>query len=186
MNRPLSDIFITDCSDIQAQSQQRKEFNGEIIIRGSLIEMQNIHCRAVPVACMGRYVTHVILTLVAPAAITINTVASTKSVTPSTTTSTNASIMGQLGDDVLATLPNPYQLQQRTEPRGSLHSLRRGSFDIRPLGSDALRRTSIAKLSTLPLEAPITKVLDNSTLTFASDFFWLLLINSVVCYRFCF
>lgn len=44
-------------------------------------------------------------------------------------------------------------------PRGSLHSIRRGSFDIRSIASDGLRRTSLAKLSSLPLEAPITKVL---------------------------
>lgn len=44
-------------------------------------------------------------------------------------------------------------------PRGSLHSIRRGSLDIRSIGSDGLRRTSLAKLSSLPLEAPITKVI---------------------------
>lgn len=129
VNRPLSDIFITDCTAIQLQSQQRKEFDGELTVRGNLIEMLNVRCRTVPVACMGRNTTHVILTL----AVTV----------------------AQMADDVLATLPPP---QQKPEPRGSLHSLRRGSFDIRPFGSDGLRRTSIAKLSALPLEAPITKV----------------------------
>lgn len=43
-------------------------------------------------------------------------------------------------------------------PRGSLHSIRRGSFDVRSVGSDGLRRTSLAKLNALPLEAPITQV----------------------------
>lgn len=158
INRPLSDIFNSDCSDIQIQSQQFKEYSGELSIRGNLIEMQTVHCRAVPVACIGRDATHVILTLVMPLANATNTTI-TKSMTPSTTASTNTSMTGQLTDDVLATLPNPQQLQQRSEPRGSLHSLRRGSFDIRPLGPDSLRRTSIAKLATLPLEAPITKVI---------------------------
>jgi high affinity cAMP-specific and IBMX-insensitive 3',5'-cyclic phosphodiesterase 8 len=50
-------------------------------------------------------------------------------------------------------------IPQAKEPRGSLHSIRRGSFDIRSIASDGLRRTSLAKLSSLPLEAPITKVL---------------------------
>ncbi|CRK86262.1 CLUMA_CG000166, isoform A [Clunio marinus] len=50
-------------------------------------------------------------------------------------------------------------IPQAKEPRGSLHSIRRGSFDIRSITSDGLRRTSLAKLSSLPLEAPITKVL---------------------------
>lgn len=129
VNHTLSDIFITDCTAIQLQSQQKKEFDGELTVRGNLIEMLNVRCRTVPVACMGRNITHVILTLAVNA--------------------------GQLADDVLATLPPP---QQKPEPRGSLHSLRRGSFDIRPFGADGLRRTSIAKLSALPLEAPITKV----------------------------
>lgn len=122
------------------QSQHNKEYNGELSVRGNLIEMLTVHCHAVPVACIGKDVTHVILTL----AVTI------------TTNTTNTSTLGHLADDTLATLPPPQQ--HRSEPRGSLHSLRRGSFDIRPFGSDALRRTSIAKLSALPLEAPITKV----------------------------
>lgn len=42
--------------------------------------------------------------------------------------------------------------------RGSIHSIRRPSTDVRSVGSDYLRRTSLAKLSALPLEAPITKV----------------------------
>ncbi|XP_077299462.1 high affinity cAMP-specific and IBMX-insensitive 3',5'-cyclic phosphodiesterase 8-like [Arctopsyche grandis] len=43
--------------------------------------------------------------------------------------------------------------------RGSLHSVRRGSLDVRSVGSDGLRRASLAKLQGLPLEAPITKVI---------------------------
>ncbi|CAB3231765.1 unnamed protein product [Arctia plantaginis] len=43
--------------------------------------------------------------------------------------------------------------------RGSLHSIRRGSLDVRSVASDGLRRTSLAKLQGLPLEAPITKVI---------------------------
>ncbi|KAF5295191.1 hypothetical protein FQA39_LY13196 [Lamprigera yunnana] len=45
------------------------------------------------------------------------------------------------------------------KPRGSVQSLRRVSIDVRSVGSDYLRRTSLAKLSALPLEAPITKVI---------------------------
>ncbi|XP_056636581.1 high affinity cAMP-specific and IBMX-insensitive 3',5'-cyclic phosphodiesterase 8 isoform X2 [Diorhabda sublineata] len=46
-----------------------------------------------------------------------------------------------------------------TQSRGSIHSIRRGSNDVRSVGSDFLRRTSLAKLNSLPLEAPITKVI---------------------------
>lgn len=49
-------------------------------------------------------------------------------------------------------------------PRGSVHSIRRGSTDVRSVGSDYLRRTSLAKLNALPLEAPITKVRNPNTL----------------------
>ncbi|XP_066259625.1 high affinity cAMP-specific and IBMX-insensitive 3',5'-cyclic phosphodiesterase 8 isoform X1 [Euwallacea similis] len=45
-----------------------------------------------------------------------------------------------------------------SQSRGSIHSIRRGSTDVRSIGSDYLRRTSLAKLNALPLEAPITKV----------------------------
>ncbi|KAJ8664565.1 hypothetical protein QAD02_006227, partial [Eretmocerus hayati] len=49
-------------------------------------------------------------------------------------------------------------------PRGSSHSLR--SFDVGSIGSDLQRRSSIAKIHNLPLEAPITKVM--SLLTIAA------------------
>ncbi|KNC28923.1 hypothetical protein FF38_09690 [Lucilia cuprina] len=57
--------------------------------------------------------------------------------------------------DFIATLPQP-----KEAPRGSLHSIRRGSFDVRSIASDGLRRTSLAKLTSLPLEAPITKIIN--------------------------
>lgn len=45
--------------------------------------------------------------------------------------------------------------------RGSVHSIGRGSVDMRSISShDAIRRSSAAKLNALPLEAPITKVLE--------------------------
>ncbi|KAI4467368.1 cyclic nucleotide phosphodiesterase [Holotrichia oblita] len=47
-------------------------------------------------------------------------------------------------------------------PRGSTTNLKRNSIDIRSVSSDYNRRTSIAKLSALPLEAPITKVTQDS------------------------
>lgn len=62
--------------------------------------------------------------------------------------------LSALASDALQTLP-----QGKEVARGSLHSIRRGSFDVRSIASDGLRRTSLAKLSQLPLEAPITKVL---------------------------
>ncbi|KAL5273625.1 PDE8B family protein [Megaselia abdita] len=57
--------------------------------------------------------------------------------------------------DFIASLPQP-----KEAPRGSLHSIRRGSYDVRSVASDGLRRTSLAKLTSLPLEAPITKIVN--------------------------
>ena len=88
------------------------------------------HVRACPISCIGKTTTHLILSL--------------------------SGIQGsnhEIGGGALPSIP------QAKEPRGSLHSIRRGSFDIRSIASDGLRRTSLAKLSSLPLEAPITKVL---------------------------
>ncbi|XP_063905882.1 high affinity cAMP-specific and IBMX-insensitive 3',5'-cyclic phosphodiesterase 8 isoform X2 [Zophobas morio] len=45
------------------------------------------------------------------------------------------------------------------QSRGSVHSIRRGSTDVRSVNSDYYRRTSLAKLNALPLEAPITKLI---------------------------
>lgn len=52
----------------------------------------------------------------------------------------------------------PTNVTEGERARGSLHSIRRGSLDVRSVASDGLRRTSLAKLQGLPLEAPITKV----------------------------
>ncbi|XP_048483687.1 high affinity cAMP-specific and IBMX-insensitive 3',5'-cyclic phosphodiesterase 8 isoform X4 [Plutella xylostella] len=62
---------------------------------------------------------------------------------------------------------DPGSLNEVGGARGSLHSIRRGSLDVRSVASDGLRRTSLAKLQGLPLEAPITKVI--SLLSAASE-----------------
>jgi len=50
----------------------------------------------------------------------------------------------------------------KEQPRGSLHSIRKGSYDVKSLASESgqsLRRQSLAKLNSLPIEAPITKII---------------------------
>lgn len=63
-------------------------------------------------------------------------------------------------------LPNHYlylqdnPLENHIHPRGSLPSIRKGSYDLKSIISEgSARRQSLAKLYNLPLEAPITKVL---------------------------
>lgn len=51
----------------------------------------------------------------------------------------------------------PQETGVLAQPRGSVHSLRRGSNEAR-MSSDYLRRTSIAKLVSMPLEAPFTRI----------------------------
>lgn len=66
----------------------------------------------------------------------------------------------------LTTLPTHYLYMQDNPfenhiyPRGSLPSIRKGSYDLKSIISEgSARRQSLAKLYNLPLEAPITKVL---------------------------
>lgn len=45
-------------------------------------------------------------------------------------------------------------------PRSSLHSIRKASYDVRSLGSDAaIRRQSLARLHSMAIEGPITKAM---------------------------
>ncbi|XP_058460759.1 high affinity cAMP-specific and IBMX-insensitive 3',5'-cyclic phosphodiesterase 8 isoform X2 [Malaya genurostris] len=133
VGRSLSDMVTADISNILSQTSRHKDYEGFISTRRKSQETLHLHVRAVPVPCIGRSPTHLVLILELPAA--------------GTTLTT-------LATDALQTLP-----QGKEMARGSLHSIRRGSFDVRSIASDGLRRTSLAKLSQLPLEAPITKVL---------------------------
>jgi high affinity cAMP-specific and IBMX-insensitive 3',5'-cyclic phosphodiesterase 8 len=120
----LSDLITIDGNTIISQTSRHREYDGSFSIRRKSQDFTSIHFKVIPVACIGKTPTHLVITL-----------------------DTGSS-------DTLATIP-----QAKEAPRGSLHSIRRGSFDIRSVASDGLRRTSLAKLSSLPLEAPITKVL---------------------------
>lgn len=60
---------------------------------------------------------------------------------------------------------NSIEPNNMSQSRGSIHSIRRGSTDVRSISSDYLRRTSLAKLNALPLEAPITKVKINQLIS---------------------
>jgi high affinity cAMP-specific and IBMX-insensitive 3',5'-cyclic phosphodiesterase 8 len=127
VGRPLQDLINSDVSLLLSQTNRLREFDGTLSFNRKMQEPIVFHVRALPVACIGRTTTHLVLSI--------------------------SGIQGGCHDIGLPSIP------QAKEPRGSLHSIRRGSFDIRSIASDGLRRTSLAKLSSLPLEAPITKVL---------------------------
>jgi len=130
VGRPLQDLINSDVSLLLSQTNRLKDFDGQLSFNR---KMQHdpliLHVRASPVACLGKSTTHLVLNL-------------------------SNSPTGSYSEMGLPSIP-----QAKEAPRGSLHSIRRGSFDIRSIASDGLRRTSLAKLSSLPLEAPITKVL---------------------------
>lgn len=50
-------------------------------------------------------------------------------------------------------------IQLGDRSRGSVPSIGRASVELRSISSDYMRRSSYAKLSSMPLEAPITKVI---------------------------
>ncbi|XP_013115209.2 high affinity cAMP-specific and IBMX-insensitive 3',5'-cyclic phosphodiesterase 8 [Stomoxys calcitrans] len=129
INKPLSEIFVSDVSTINNSVQGKgvREFDGILTVKRKNQDGIPMHVRVVPVACIGRTTTHFVYNFDVPG--------------------------GQM--DFVATLPQP-----KEAPRGSLHSIRRGSFDVRSIASDGLRRTSLAKLTSLPLEAPITKIIN--------------------------
>lgn len=127
ISRPLSEIFLSDVSSINAQGKNIREFDGILTVKRKGHDGIPMHVRVVPVACIGRTPTHFVFNFDVPG--------------------------GQ--NDFIATLPQP-----KEQPRGSLHSIRRASYDVRSIASDGLRRTSLAKLTSLPLEAPITKVVN--------------------------
>ncbi|XP_055604529.1 high affinity cAMP-specific and IBMX-insensitive 3',5'-cyclic phosphodiesterase 8 isoform X2 [Uranotaenia lowii] len=135
VGRSFNELVAVDINSILSQVTRNKDYDGFISTRRKSQDTLNIHVRAVPVSCIGKAPTHLVLILEAA---------------PSGTIGPTASAM-----DSMATLPPGKDLGGR----GSLHSIRRGSFDVRSIASDGLRRTSLAKLSNLPLEAPITKVL---------------------------
>lgn len=133
MGRPLQDIVNSDVSMLLSQTNKMKEFDGTLTFNRKMHDPFVLHVRACPISCTGRPTTHLILML----------------------NSLNSQIVTTTSNEIAI----PSMNKTKDAPRGSLHSIRRGSFDIRSIASDGLRRTSLAKLSSLPLEAPITKVL---------------------------
>ncbi|XP_008196277.1 high affinity cAMP-specific and IBMX-insensitive 3',5'-cyclic phosphodiesterase 8 isoform X2 [Tribolium castaneum] len=66
------------------------------------------------------------------------------------------SCAGRLPTHFVMVLDTSHSYDAIGQSRGSLPSVRRGSTDVRSVGSDNMRRTSLAKM---PLEAPITKLI---------------------------
>lgn len=109
-----------------------------------------------PVICIGRQPTHYLITFsLYDTFISNDHSASTESISQLSHQS-HASAAQQSQQQP------PPPTKTHSEPRGSFHGSsthRRSSIDVRSITSDNIRRSSVAKLSTLPLEAPFTKVI---------------------------
>lgn len=155
MNRPLVEIVQIDYQLINAYASAHTEFNIKLSIKRKSSDSTTVNGHFVAVTCIGRKPTHFLINFGS----TLRSTASTDSLIVS-----DSGVQPQLPTPTLTQSQNQIQpIAQKTEPhRGSLHgSIRRGSFDVRSIASENIRRTSLAKLSALPLEAPITKVCDS-------------------------
>lgn len=130
------------------------EFNIQVSIKRKSTGAMNVDCHFLPVICIGRRTTHFLITLDSMSS------AATPSPLPTEMpplAEQEPFFQHQMSFSSQNSLSSKMH-QSSSEPRGSIYSMRRGSFDIRSIASENIRRTSLAKLSALPLEAPITKV----------------------------
>lgn len=148
MNRPLVEIVQIDYQLINAHASSHTEFNIKLSIKRKTSDSTTVNGHFVAVTCIGRKPTHFLINFGS---------------TLRSTTSTDSLIVSESGVQLPPSQNQIQPITQKTEShRGSLHgSIRRGSFDVRSIASENIRRTSLAKLSALPLEAPITKVCDS-------------------------
>lgn len=156
LSRPLVDVTHLDIQSVNAAASMSTEFNTKLSVRRKSQDALNVNCHFVAVTCIGRKPTHFLITfgVAANSSLAIEHASNCDVANP---IQLPVQIVQQSQQPIATPKPN-------TEPRGSLHgSIRRGSytslgFDARSIASENIRRTSLAKLSALPLEAPITKV----------------------------
>lgn len=153
LSRPLVDILHFDIQTLNATASAYTEFDIKLSIKRKLTnDALVLNGHFIGVTCIGRKPTHFLINF----GQTLNNTASSDSLQ----ITESLSFQQQMPMSVVTQSQPPQQQAQKSEPhRGSLHgSIRRGSFDVRSIASENIRRTSLAKLSALPLEAPITKV----------------------------
>lgn len=166
LSRSLGDIFLSDTRCIRTMANTNDEFDIQVSIRRKTSGAATVDCHFLPVVCIGRRTTHFLITFDSGAsAITNNSNIINNNVTNETPVTLIDSQQQQPLQQQLYQQQQPINQnatsrmhQSASEPRGSIFSMRRGSFDVRSIASENIRRTSLAKLSALPLEAPITKV----------------------------
>lgn len=154
LSRPLADVLHSDIRPIKTMSTTNDEFNIQVSIRRKSTGAMNVDCHFLPVICIGRRTTHFLITLDSMMPTTAPSPLPTEM---PTVAEQEPMFQHQVSFSSQNSLSSKFN-QAISEPRGSIYSMRRGSFDVRSIASENIRRTSLAKLSALPLEAPITKV----------------------------
>lgn len=164
MNRPLVEIVQIDYQLINAHASAHTEFNIKLSIKRKSSDSMTVNGHFVAVTCIGRKPTHFLINFGS----TLRSTNSTDSLIASDSGVQQLQLQPLTTSNLTQSQNQIQSTTQKTEPhRGSLHgSIRRGSFDVRSIASENIRRTSLAKLSALPLEAPITKVCDSFRLIF--------------------
>ncbi|XP_055309004.1 high affinity cAMP-specific and IBMX-insensitive 3',5'-cyclic phosphodiesterase 8 [Sitodiplosis mosellana] len=161
LSRPLVDVTHLNETEVQCinvAASTSAEFDLKLSVKRKSSDAQSVNCHFKAVTCIGRKPTHFLITFgMTPNNSTVTDhMANDASINPVQSTSSLSALQQS---QTTSSMPKP-----NSEPRGSLHgSIRRGSytslgFDARSIASENIRRTSLAKLSALPLEAPITKV----------------------------
>lgn len=148
LNRPLADMFHSDIRPIKSLANFSDEFDIPMTVKRKSMDTLSVNCHFIPVICIGRRTTHFLITF-------------GSSVRNNSTgdTSTVIETLLQHQQTTAQSSTQPKLQQSTSEPRSSIYGIRRGSVDVRSITSENIRRTSLAKLSALPLEAPITKVI---------------------------
>lgn len=154
MSRPLADVLHSDIRPIRTMSTTNDDFNIQVSIKRKSTGAMIVDCHFSPVVCIGRRTTHFLITL--DSMVTATTPSPLPTEMP-TVAEQEPLFQHQVSFNSQNSLSSKVH-QSSSEPRGSIYSIRRGSFDVRSIASENIRRSSLAKLSALPLEAPITKV----------------------------
>ncbi|XP_068083282.1 high affinity cAMP-specific and IBMX-insensitive 3',5'-cyclic phosphodiesterase 8 isoform X2 [Anabrus simplex] len=131
LGKPVQDITRVENRELMLQSLQKgHEWEGTASCTRKVGDTVLLSCRVVP-NLQGRVPTHFVFI------------------------HEFTGVVSKRGSD--SGPPVPRELFQTQ--RGSIHTVRRGSADMRSVCSDGIRRQSMSKLHNLSIEAPITKVI---------------------------
>lgn len=188
LSRPFVDVTRLNESEVQcmkASASTSTDFNLKLSVKRKSSDVQSVNCHFVAVTCIGRKPTHFLITFgMTPNNLTVTDYTVNSIDAPIHSVQSTSNLSAQQQSQPTSSMPKP-NTEPRGSLHGSI---RRGEFsksirfhkygrfqygekklcstgsytslgfDARSIASENIRRTSLAKLSALPLEAPITKV----------------------------